>query len=76
MLNLHKQHILLIHEIIRMIKTYGEYLPRKESNKSNTYILQDEYDSYNWSNVKMDPVKTEVNTKNVKYAEISLVVDY
>ena len=49
-----------------MNKTYGEYIPRKVNIRLNIYIRQYEDNSYNWDNVKMDPVKTEVNTEYVK----------
>ena len=59
MLNLRTKHILLSRDIIWTNKTYGKYISRKENTKANIYILQDEDDSYNWDNIKMDPAKTE-----------------
>ena len=47
-------------------KTYREYVSIKENTKVDTYIPQYEDESYNCSHVKMDPVKSEVNTKNLK----------
>ena len=49
-----------------MNKTNGEYIRIKVNIKQNTHILQDEDNSYIWDNVKMDPVKTEVNTEKSK----------
>ena len=72
MLNLCTKCTVLIRDVIWLNETYSEYLSRKENTKENTYILQDEEGSYNWDNVKMDPVKTEnlkteENVKSEKY---------
>ena len=66
MLNLSKKCILLSRDIIWINKTYGEYISRKENTKANIYILQDEYKSYTWDHVKIDPFNNEVNNENVK----------
>ena len=63
MLNIRTKRIVLIRDVIWLIKTYGEYVSRKENTKANTYIFQDEYKSYKWGFVKTDTVKTEVNTE-------------
>ena len=69
MLNIRKKCVVLNSVIICMNKTYCEYIPRKVNIRLNIYILQYEDNSYNWDNVKMDPVKTEVNTEYVKTEE-------
>ena len=66
MLNLCTKCTVLIRDVIWLNETYSEYLSRKENTKENTYILQDEEGSYNWDNVKMDPVTTEFKTEKVK----------
>ena len=38
MLNLHKNCIILIHDVICK-KTYGKYVSRKENTRANIYIL-------------------------------------
>ena len=65
MLNIRTKRMVLIRDIIWLDKTYGKYVSRKENTKADTYILQDEDDSYNWAHVKIDPVKNEVKTENV-----------
>ena len=39
---------------------------REKNTKSNTYLLQDEDDSYNWAHVKIDILKNKVKTENFK----------
>ena len=52
MLNLRTKFILISRDIIWLNKAYGEYVSRKENTNSDTYILQDEENSYNWDSVK------------------------
>ena len=66
MLNLRMKSIMLIRDVIWMNKTHVEYASIKEGTKETIHILQDEYESYNWGHVKMDTVKIEVKTDNVK----------
>ena len=47
-------------------KAYEEYVSRKENTKSETYILQDEDEYYNWANIKIDSFKNEVKSKHLK----------
>ena len=69
MLNLHTKRIVLSHDIIWLNKNYREYVSIKENTKEENYILQYEDESYNWVWVKIDPIKTEVNTENRKTEE-------
>ena len=64
------KHIVLICDVIWTSKTYGDYVSRKYNTQASNYILQDEDESNNWDYVKMDPVKTEVKTKNIKKENI------
>ena len=48
------------------LKTYREYISRGKKPKEDTYISQDEYDSYSLYHVNIDVVMNEVKTKNVK----------
>ena len=66
MLNVCIKCIILIRDIIKLNKTYGEYISRKENCKLTSYILQDEDKSNNWDYIKIDPVKTGFKTENVK----------
>ena len=47
MLNLCTKHIVISHDVIWLKKTYGEYVPRKENTKADTYIIQNDDESYN-----------------------------
>ena len=69
MFNPRTQRIALSRDIIWLKKTYAEYVLIKENIRSKNYILQDEDDSYNWANIKIDHVKTKFNTENVKTEE-------
>ena len=76
-LYLRTEHIVLIHDVIWINKTCGSYISRLEHTKAGSYILQDEYDSYNWYHIQIDTVKTEevkieqnVNTKQYSRARI------
>ena len=65
MLNLCTTHIILICDVIWPNKTYGDYVSR-EKTKATSYTLQDEYKSYNWAHVTMDPANNEGKTDNIK----------
>ena len=39
---------------------------KKKNTKAEYYVLQYEYESNNWANVNIDPIKNELNTENVK----------
>ena len=41
---------------------YKAKVSRKENTKTNSNILQDEDESYNWAHIKIDPVNTEFKT--------------
>ena len=69
MLNLHTKYTVLIRVVIWLIKTYGQYTPRKENTKEDTYILQDEDEHYYWAHIKIDSFNNEVKTENVKNEE-------
>ena len=47
-------------------KNYGEYVSRQDHNKTNNYILQDEYKYNKWDYVKIDLVKILVNTEYLR----------
>ena len=47
MLNICTKHIVISHDVIWLNKTYGEYVPRKENTKADTYIIQHDDESYN-----------------------------
>ena len=66
MLNLCTENIVLIRHVIWPNKTYGEYISIKQNTKETSYILKNKHQYYNWAYIKMDPVKTEVNTENTK----------
>ena len=66
MLNLRTKLIVLSREIIWLNKTYSEYVLIKCTTKATSYILKEEDWSFNWYHIKMDTVKTEVNTENLK----------
>ena len=59
MLNLRTKCIVLSHDIIWLNKTYSEYVSRQEYTKSDSYILQSEYESHKWYQVNIDNFKTE-----------------
>ena len=59
MLNICMEIILLSCDIIWLNKTYRDYVSRWEHTKAYIYILKDWYKSYDWDNVKNDPVKNE-----------------
>ena len=69
LLNLRTNLIVLSRDVIWLNKTYGEYVSRKLNIKADTYILQDEDDSYNWDHVKIDSVKNEVKPEKSKNEE-------
>ena len=69
MLNIRTKHIILSCEVMWLEETYGEYVSRKENTKADSNILQNEYEFYKWAHVKIDPVKNEVNTENLKTEE-------
>ena len=69
MLNLRTKRIVPSRDIIWLNKTYGDYISSKEKTKANYYILQNEDEYYKWAHVKIDPVRNEVNTENVKTEE-------
>ena len=49
---------------------YGDYLSRWEQTKDDSCILQDEYESNKWANVKIDLINNEnFNTKQDHRAE-------
>ena len=62
-LNICTKCIVLSPDVIWLNKTYGEYVSRKENTKVDTYILKDEYESYNWYHILIDPLKNEVKTE-------------
>ena len=66
MLNIGSKLIVLSRDVICLDKTYGQYVSRKENTTADSYVLQDEEDSNNWSHVKIDPVKNEIKSENVK----------
>ena len=66
MLNLRIKRIVLRHDVISFKNNYGEYLSRKYNTNLDSYILQNEDESYKWYHVKIDPVKNEINTEDVK----------
>ena len=66
MLNICTKCTVLSHDVIRLNKTYGEYVSRKENTKADSFVLQNEDESYKWDRKKIDPVKNEVNTENIK----------
>ena len=68
MLNLRGKRILLSCDVTWIKKTYGEQISRKKT-QADTFIQLDEDESYNWAHVKIDPVKNEVRTKNIKTEE-------
>ena len=57
MLNLCINRTVLSHVFTCLNKTFIKYVARRENTKSDTYILQDEDNSYTWDSVKIDPVK-------------------
>ena len=69
MLNLCTKRIVLSCDIIWINKIYREYVSRKVNTKPDTYIIQDEDKSYNWDHVKIDPIKNDGKTENVKTEE-------
>ena len=50
----------LVREISKLMtnKTYREYVSRKETNNTNSYVLQDEDESNEWDQVKIDTVNS------------------
>ena len=56
MLNLCSKRIVLSRAVIWINKTYGEYVSRKESTNVDSYVLQEEDESNNYSRIKIDPV--------------------
>ena len=70
MLNLCKKRVVLIPYFTRINKIYGDYVSIKGNKKAVTYVLQDEYESNKWANVKIDLINTEnFNTKQYHRAE-------
>ena len=65
MLNLSTRRIVLRCDVI-WIKNTTESTYQEKNTKASTYILQYKEESYNWAHVKIDPVKTEFKTENVK----------
>ena len=49
MLNPRTKRIVLSHNVIRINKTYGEYVSRKQHTKYNSYTLQYEDEPNKWS---------------------------
>ena len=66
MLNLCTKHIILSCDLIWLKTIYGEYVSRKENNKADSYNLQNEENSYQLAHLKINHVKNEVKTENVK----------
>ena len=69
MLNLRSKHVILSRDVIWLKKNYGEYVSRKENTMADSYVPQDEDDSNDWAHIKIDPVKNEIKTENVKTEE-------
>ena len=67
MFNIQKKIIVLSRDVIWLNKIHGEYIPRKETTKATSYTLCDKDEPNNRAYVKMNPLKTEVKTEDVRY---------
>ena len=69
MLNLGTKRNVLSCDVIWSNKTYGQYVPRKENTNADSNFLKNEDESYRWAHIKINPVKNETNTENLKTKE-------
>ena len=60
MFDLCTNFIVLIHDIIWINKTCGEYISRTEHSKYDSYIIQDEGKSDKWAHINIDPLNIEI----------------